>query len=93
MNFKFNWLNKKDETQMLWAQSYISNNEIFRKYHRKKPGGFNNHNTCHILFPALFHSLNIHEAEKTLLLLNAKKAWGQVKHRNKIKKENKTKQQ
>lgn len=88
--FKFNWLNNKNETQMLWAQSYITKNETFKNYNQKKPGIFNNQNDYHTLFPALFHSLNIHEAEKTLLLLNAKKAWGQVKHRSKIKKENKT---
>ena len=88
--FKFNWLSKKDNDQAIWAVKYIKDNHIIKKYHKHIPNIIDDYNHYSIVIPALFHSLEITDDAKELFLIKMKKAWGQVKYRNKIKKDKKT---
>ena len=88
--FNFNWLSKKDNEQAIWAIKYIKDNNIIKKDHKYIPNIIDDYNHYSIVIPALFHSLEISDDAKELFLIKMKKAWGQVKYRNKIKKDKKT---
>ncbi|MDW1712879.1 hypothetical protein, partial [Vibrio sp. Vb2865] len=42
-----------------------------------------------ITVPSLIYSMHMEDSERELLIIKMRQAWGQVKYRNKIKKENK----
>lgn len=88
--FNFNWLSKKDNDQAIWAVKYIKDNHTIKKHHKHIPNIIDDYNHYSIAIPALFHSLEITDDAKELFLIKMKKAWGQVKYRNKIKKDKKT---
>ncbi|MGR6834002.1 hypothetical protein [Aliivibrio wodanis] len=88
--FNFNWLSKKDNEQAIWAIKYIKDNHIIKNNHKHIPNIIDDYNHYSIVIPALFHSLEISDDAKELFLIKMKKAWGQVKYRNKIKKDKKT---
>lgn len=88
--FNFNWLSKKDNDQAIWAVKYIKDNHIIKNNHKHIPNIIDDYNHYSIVIPALFHSLEITDDAKELFLIKMKKAWGQVKYRNKIKKDKKT---
>lgn len=88
--FNFNWLSKKDNDQAIWAIKYIKDNHTIKEYNKHIPNIIDDYNHYSIVIPALFHSLEITDDAKELFLIKMKKAWGQVKYRNKIKKDKKT---
>lgn len=88
--FDFNWLSKKDKDQAAWAIKYIKDNHTIKNNHKHIPNIIDDYNHYSIVIPALFHSLEINNDAKELFLIKMKKAWGQVKYRNKIKKDKKT---
>ncbi|MUK27217.1 hypothetical protein [Aliivibrio fischeri] len=88
--FDFNWLSKKDKEQAVWAIKYIKDNHAIKNNHKYIPNIIDDYNHYSIVIPALFHSLEISDDAKELFLIKMKKAWGQVKYRNKIKRDKKT---
>ena len=85
---KFNWLeNNKEQDE--WAKEYIQNNETLNRVIKYTPNVFHSDFNFTTLIPTIFHALDSGDAEKTLLLINFKKAWSQYKYRRKIAKDNK----
>lgn len=85
----FDWLNCNDKELAKWCIDYFSKNETIDIKCRNKPALFRYEKTFNIIIPAIFHSLEISDAEKKLFLINMRKAWGQKKYRTKIKNEKK----
>ncbi|WP_418114416.1 hypothetical protein RJD40_19260 [Vibrio scophthalmi] len=88
-NNKFNWLEANNKDQEEWAKEYIQNNETLKQVIKHTPNVFHSDFNFTILIPTIFHALDSGDAEKTLLLINFKKAWSQYKYRRKIAKDNK----
>lgn len=88
ISFNFRWLNNRRQ-QELWALEYISKQDIFKKKFKHLPAIFSDKKNSFLFIEAMFHALEISASEKKLILINMKKAWGQVKYRNKIKNEDK----
>jgi len=82
---KFKWLEPKNDEQAQWVKNYILNKKLIKKV----PSILQKERYFHITTPALVYSLDISDAERELFILKIKQAWGQVKYRNKIKKEKK----
>ncbi|MEZ8166904.1 hypothetical protein AB6D70_17480 [Vibrio splendidus] len=86
--FNFHWLDNKQQ-QDLWAHSYLTKQGIFKNKFRYLPAIFYEKKHSLTFMQAMFHALEVDKFEKKLILIKMKKAWGQVKYRNKIKKEDK----
>ncbi|MGR5112541.1 hypothetical protein [Vibrio jasicida] len=86
---KLYWIEKGNREQALWLKKYISNNELIEKITREIPKCLNKEELIHITVPSLIYSMDMEDAERELFIIKMRQAWGQVKYRNKIKKENK----
>ncbi|WP_241906559.1 hypothetical protein [Vibrio lentus] len=86
--FNFHWLDNNQQ-QDLWAHSYLTKQGIFKNKFRYLPAIFYDKKYSLIFMQAMFHALEVDKFEKKSVLIKMKKAWGQVKYRNKIKKEDK----
>ncbi|MFC1235972.1 hypothetical protein [Vibrio sp. F74] len=82
---KLSWLDKNNREQGLWLKNYIKQNITLKK----APSILNIEELIHITAPALIYVLDITDAERELLIIKMRQAWGQVKYRNKIRKEKK----
>ncbi|MDV2306033.1 hypothetical protein Q5N30_05585 [Vibrio cholerae] len=85
----FNWLQTKDKGLDRWCIDYYSKNETIENKCKRIPSLFRDERNFNVTIPAIFHALEISNAEKQLFLINMKKAWGQKKYREKIKQDNK----
>ncbi|MEZ8053928.1 hypothetical protein [Vibrio atlanticus] len=85
----FSWLDAKEYNIDAWSINYLTENETIKRYCKNMPELVNNNEAFRITVPAIFHSIEIGDSDKTLFLINMKKAWSQKKHRIKIKKEKK----
>ncbi|CAK2076441.1 conserved hypothetical protein [Vibrio crassostreae] len=85
----FSWLDKKEYNIDAWSINYLTENETIKRHCKNIPELVNINESFRITVPAIFHSIEIGESDKTLFLINMKKAWSQKKHRIKIKKEKK----
>ncbi|CAK2609173.1 conserved hypothetical protein [Vibrio crassostreae] len=86
--FNFHWLDNKQQ-QDLWAHSYLTKQDVFKNKFRYLPAIFSDKKYSLTFMQAMFHALEVDKFEKNIILIKMKKAWGQVKYRNKIKTENK----
>ncbi|HHF2920814.1 TPA: hypothetical protein ACPJ0H_004349 [Vibrio diabolicus] len=86
---KISWIEKGNRDQALWLKKYISNNELIEKITKRIPKCLNKEELIHVTVPSLIYSMDMEDAERELLIIKMRQAWGQVKYRNKIKKENK----
>ncbi|WP_332396298.1 hypothetical protein [Vibrio metschnikovii] len=75
--------------QKQWLNNYIKNCDTFKSKLPKKPRIYDRKDINYIYFLSSIYALEISIHEKKLLILSMKKAWSQVKYREKIKKENK----
>ncbi|MCG9559982.1 hypothetical protein L1D10_21055, partial [Vibrio kanaloae] len=64
-------------------------NELIEKITKRIPKCLNKEELIHVTVPSLIYSMDMEDAERELLIIKMRQAWGQVKYRNKIKKENK----
>ncbi|MGL4225528.1 MAG: hypothetical protein ACRCSE_10475 [Vibrio sp.] len=87
--FKFNWLDGKNHGQAAWAIEYLPKIPEVKSIIDELPNLMSIDQINTIVIPAIFHSLNISNAEKKLIILNFKKAWSQKKYREKTTSENK----
>ena len=85
----FSWLDTKEYNIDAWSINYLTENETIKRHCKNIPELVNINEAFKITVPAIFHSIEIGESDKTLFLINMKKAWSQKKHRIKIKKEKK----
>ncbi|ANU38152.1 hypothetical protein [Vibrio scophthalmi] len=89
-NVNFDWLNSNNHEQGDWTLRYISNQE-FTKEITNNIGDITMYiNEFKTTTIGIIHALNKTNSEKELFILKMKKSWGQIKYRNKIKKEEKT---
>ncbi|MEZ9318649.1 hypothetical protein AB4188_24410 [Vibrio lentus] len=86
--FNFHWLDNKQQ-QDLWAHSYLTKQGVFKNKFRYLPAIFFDKKYSLTFMQAMFHALEVDKFEKNIILIKMKKAWGQVKYRNKIKTEDK----
>ncbi|ROO77050.1 hypothetical protein [Vibrio crassostreae] len=86
--FNFHWLDNKQQ-QDLWAHSYLTKQGVFKNKFSYLPAIFSDKKYSLTFMQAMFHALEVDKFEKKIILIKMKKAWGQVKYRNKIKKEDK----
>ncbi|MCC4795547.1 hypothetical protein LMH76_21155, partial [Vibrio lentus] len=86
--FNFHWLDNKQQ-QDLWAHSYLTKQGVFKNKFRYLPAIFSDKKYSLTFMQAMFHALEVDKFEKNIILIKMKKAWGQVKYRNKIKTEDK----
>ncbi len=86
---KFSWIEKGNRDQTLWLKKYISNNELIETITREIPKCLNKEELIYVTVPSLIYSMDMEDAERELFIIKMRQAWGQVKYRNKIKKENK----
>lgn len=82
------WIDVKLEQEQ-WLNNYIKNCDTFKSKLPKKPRIYDKKDINYIYFLSSIYALEISIHEKKLLILSMKKAWSQVKYREKIKKENK----
>lgn len=87
-SLKTSWLDVNLE-QKQWLNNYIKNCDTFKSKLPKKPRIYDRKDINYIYFLSSIYALEISIHEKKLLILSMKKAWSQVKYREKIKKENK----
>ncbi|HGE6130010.1 TPA: hypothetical protein ACGG8F_002748 [Vibrio cholerae] len=86
---KLSWIEKGNRDQAIWLKKYISNNELIETITKRIPKCLNKEELIHITVPSLIYSMDMEDAERELFIIKMRQAWGQVKYRNKIKKENK----
>ncbi|ENP0850326.1 hypothetical protein ACM6XU_002780 [Vibrio parahaemolyticus] len=82
---KLSWIKKNDHEQSLWLKKYISNNRLLNR----SLDILNKEELIHITAPALIYTIGFSDSERELFIIKMRQAWGQVKYRKKIKKENK----
>jgi hypothetical protein len=75
--------------QKQWLNNYIKKCDVFKSKLPNKPSIHDRKDVNYIYFLSSIYALDISIHEKKLLILSMKKAWSQVKYREKIKKENK----
>ncbi|EPP24145.1 hypothetical protein [Vibrio fluvialis] len=85
----FSWLSENNKDLPQWSIDYFEKNKVIEKELRHLPILFNNKEAFRFTIPAIFHAMEISDAEKKLFLITMKKAWGQKKYRTKIKNEKK----
>lgn len=89
-HFPFHWIDARDKEQLIWAKSYLYKSDLVNRNFKKIPELFHDERYIHIFIPSLFYAIPLSYSDKALFLINMKKAWGQVKYRNKIKRDKKT---
>ncbi|MFA0294993.1 hypothetical protein AB4506_02445, partial [Vibrio sp. 10N.222.46.A3] len=87
--FKFNWLDDKNNDQVAWVVDYFPKISSVKSIVAKLPNVMNINESHTKVVPAIFHSLDISNAEKKLIMMNFKRAWSQKKYREKTTRENK----
>ncbi|MEZ8104159.1 hypothetical protein [Vibrio cortegadensis] len=87
--FKFNWLDDKNDDQVAWVVDYFPQISSVKSIVAKLPNVMNINESHTKVVPAIFHSLDISDAEKKLIMMNFKRAWSQKKYREKTTRENK----
>ena len=86
---KLSWIEKGNRDQSLCLKKYISTNKLIDNFIKVRPKCLDKEELLYIVVPALIYSMEIDDAERELLIIKMRQAWGQVKYRKKIKKENK----
>ncbi|ODS04407.1 hypothetical protein [Vibrio scophthalmi] len=86
----FDWLISNDLEQANWTLRHLSNHEFTREVTNRIGDITMYINEFKTTTIGIIHALNKSNSEKELFILKMKKSWGQIKYRNKIKKEEKT---
>ena len=85
----FDWLSSNNSKLANWASHYISNHTFAEEIISKISDITLNPKDFKTTIAGIIYALNKSDAEKELFHLKMKKAWGQVKYRDKIKQEEK----
>lgn len=84
----FDWISGKDNSQIEWLGKYIDKERQLRHY-KRRTRVFEKKELIHLALPSLVYVIGMSSSDRELLSIKMRRAWGQVKYREKVKKENK----